>query len=419
MGKKRTGFFWNIIGSGLSSGQAAVLLIFISRSYSIETAGIISLAYALGNIFFSLGRYGVKNYQATDVNEEFCLRSYIIGRGFSVGGSIIIAVFYLLFQLLLGDYDVYKSVLILEIVVLRLIDAFEDVFLGRLQQIGHFADGAKIMAVRLAIVTLCLSLLLVAKIPIIVSFAIGILLSASLSTVMLLAKKNTIRNGQNTRKSTKKLVSTLMINCLPLCIGTTLAIYVGNIPKYLIDAYLDEKTQAVFGYIMLPVFVVTMLNQFIYVPFVKDLGDLWNNGQYSVLKKRVIRQCVIVFLLAAFVLVAFLFIGLPLLSMIYNIDLSAYKVEFFFLLCGGAFYSISYYLNIPLTTIRKQRFIAIGYALASIISIALGGVFVKFAGMFGVILFYLIINLLMCISFFVLFFALVNKQIAKTIEKVG
>ena len=104
-------------------------------------------------------------------------------------------------------------------------------------------------------------------------------------------------------KPIRSKVNTLLRDCFSLCIGITLSIYVGNIPQYLIDACMDEEVQAIFGYIMMPVFVVTLLNQFIYQPTINELGDLWNRHEVKKFKSKVFKQCLIVGVLAVIITV--------------------------------------------------------------------------------------------------------------------
>ena len=128
---------------------------------------------------------------------------------------------------------------------------------------------------------------------------------------------------------------------------------------------MDGEAQAVLGYIMLPVFMVTLASQFIYLPFVKNLGDLWDTGLVQTFKSRVKRQALFIFIIALTVLLISLWAGLPFLSFLYNIDLSGYYFEFTVILAGGSLYALASYLSIPLIILRRQKLIAAGYGGAA------------------------------------------------------
>jgi O-antigen/teichoic acid export membrane protein len=201
----------------------------------------------------------------------------------------------------------------------------------------------------------------------------------------------------NTRigKGSVSNVKHLLKICRPLCIGVTLSIYIGNSPKYMIDVYMNEEAQAIFGYIMLPVFAITLLNQFIYQPVVKDLGDLWAKKDVRRFRDSILIQCLIVLGLTVVVIIGGLLVGLPVLSVMYNINLTNYTAEFALLLVGGSLYALAYYLNVPLTTIRKQNYIAVGYLAATCLSLILGRYFVVTYGMLGAAFLYLCVNALL------------------------
>lgn len=406
---KRSAALWNTIGGGLNAGQAAIILIFISHKLGIVTAGIVTIAYAIANLFLAVCKYGIRNYQVTDVKESFIFTDYFYGRIVTTIITTIILLFYLVYCYYFGGYSLSKVIIIFEVTVLKLIDAFEDVYLGRYQQVGRLDVAAKIMAVRLMISTAFICILVLVGSGLYIALLAGIVVSVILDVYFI---RNTFIIANTHIAAVKwNKVGTLLKIGVSLCIGITLSIYIGNVPKYMIDTYMNEEVQAVFGYIMMPVFVITLLNQFIYQPMIKDLGDLWEQKNYNKFKKNVIRQALIVIALTIVILIAGILIGLPILSVMYNADLSAYKMEFALLLLGGGFYALAYYLNVPITTIRKQNYIAVGYAIAAVLSFVFGKYLVISLGMMGAAILYLSVNGLLVLIYTVVLVVGVRKNI--------
>lgn len=395
--RERSGAIWNAIGGMFNAGQAAIILIFISYRMGLTTAGVVTISYAVATLFLSIGRYGIRNYQVTDVLNRFSFGDYFYGRCVTVFFTIVLLLLYVVYCINFGGYSLGKGMVLLEITVLKLVDAFEDVFIGRYQQTGRLDIGAKIMGIRLILSTAVICILIMLGANIYVSFLGGIILSVILD-IYFLGKTFAITGTESLDLRANHITQLLKI-CLPLCIGTTLSIYIGNVPKYLIDAYMGEEVQAVFGYIMMPVFVITLLNQFIYQPMVKNLGDLWAKNDLGGFKRGVLKQCFIVGGLTIIIIGAGLFLGLPVLSLLYNTELSIYRTEFAILLLGGGIYALAYYLNVPITIIRKQNFIAYGYIIAAVLSYAAGRYFVKSWGMLGAAVLYLGINILLAVVY--------------------
>lgn len=394
---KKEGFWWNAIGGGISSGQAAILLVFVSHQLEITIAGIVTIAYAVANLFATITRYGVRNYQVTDVNRKFSFGDYFYSRVISALLTVGICVAYMIWCAVSNGDSMSKLIILAEITVLKLVDAVEDVYLGCYQQSGHFCAGAKIMAVRLIMSTGVICIMICAGFGIYFSLLSGIFVSLGLDFYFI---HNTFQITQTViGKINRNNVRKLMGKCLPLCIGTTLSMYIGNVPKYMIDIYMDEKVQAIFGYIMMPVFVVMLLNTFLYQPVIKELGDIWKEKNYELFRKKIMLQCLIVCGMTVLIIIGGMTIGLPILSVIYNVDLTMYRMEFLILLLGGGFYALAYYLNVPITTIRKQKYIAIGYLAAAIASLLTGQFFVMRYGMMGASVLYLGINILLAVIY--------------------
>lgn len=404
----RSGAVWNTIGGTLNAGQSAIILIFISHKLGIVTAGIITIAYAVANLFLAMGKYGMRNFQVTDTNDNFLFGDYFHTRIITASTAFLISVIYMIFCFNFADYSVSKTFLILEVIVYKMIDAFEDVYFARYQQKGRLDIGAKLMAFRLCVSTVLICILVLYGINIYIVFLAAIAVSLVIDIFFISRTRTVIEIS--TGAFNRENVFMLLKTAFPLCVGMTLSIYVGNAPKYMIDWYMDEETQAIFGYIMLPVFVITLLSQLLYQPVTKSLGDLWNGGKYNLFIKKVFRQYLIIAVLTILALVLGYFIGLPILSFLYNTDLTVYGKEFLVLLFGGGCYALAYYLNVPITTMRKQKIIAVGYAAAAVAALVLGKFFVSNGGMFGASVLYLVINLILVFVYTIAFLININKQ---------
>ena len=110
--------------------------------------------------------------------------------------------------------------------------------------------------------------------------------------------------------------------------------------------------------------------------------------------RRVIIQSAIIMGTTVLVLVFSLLIGLPLLSFVYDIDLSSYKLEFIMMLVGGALYALEYYLTIPVMIIQEQSKLAYAYVIAILVSLFCQKAIVHGYGLLGVAYLYILINLL-------------------------
>ena len=390
------GFFWNAVYAGLNAIQSAVILFAVSRTHDLSMAGILTIGFTISNLAAIIARYGIRSYQVTDIHETYRFPDYFLSRIISTTGTAVLSLGYLLYMLVSGRYAANKTLIILEIVILKLIGALEEVFVSRLQQKGRLDIGARIAALRLGIATLIIfsALWVIPSLPL--CLLIGIVAEILLDILLIPggSKYADLRVAPMNSRAAWKL---LKIG-IPLCVGMALHNYVANAPKYLVDMYLNDDLQAVCGYVMMPMFVLTMLNTFVMQPAVKGLGDAWHTDR-AFFQKKVVRHIMLIYALAIVVLGAGLVLGLPILSRMYKVDLLSYREEFLILMAGGLLSTISSYLIVLLATMRRQRGVVWGCAAAAAVHLALGGLMTRRAGFTGACWLYIIANAAMILVF--------------------
>ncbi|UTY38128.1 hypothetical protein NMU03_10545 [Allocoprobacillus halotolerans] len=163
-----------------------------------------------------------------------------------------------------------------------------------------------------------------------------------------------------------------------------------NAPKYAIDALLSQEQQAYYSFIAMPVFVISLLSNFIYQPVLTKIADFINQKNYTMFIKEIIKQIEYVLLLTIIVLIGGFLLGIPILSVLYKSDLTAYKMDLMILLLGGGMYALSNFLIIVLTTIRKQNTLIGIYILVSILVYFLSNKLVSLFNITGAALTYTI-----------------------------
>ena len=392
---KRRAFLWNTASGMINAGQSAIVLIFIAHFLTKTDAGVFTIAIALANLAMIVGKYGLRVYQVTDIEDQYSFNQYFTSRLITSLFAFLLTVGYIAFQFYGGSYSIEKSLVVLIICMWKIIDSVEDVYYGMYQQKGRLDIGAKLYTWRLLISTLLMCLLITLKVSLLTSSIVAFISSLIMVFVFIAM---TIENFNLDKiKIDFVNVKQILIVCFPLFLAATLSIYIANSPKYLIDWYLDDNAQAIFGYLMMPAFTIMVINQFIYQPIIRDLGELWQQEDKKPFVKRVLIQYLVVAAITLLVIIVGVTIGIPILSCFYNTDLSNYKVDFIILLLGGGVYALSSFIMVPLTAMRLQKLLAFGFVAVSIASIVLGMVLIQKAGVRGATLLYLALNTLLSI----------------------
>ena len=375
----------------INAGQSALILIFISYRYTMEEAGVFSIGYAISLLGMTLSKYGQRNFQVTDANEEFSFAEYRSSRWVTIAVAVLFVFGYMEFQYSMGRYDLGKVIAILLIFSMKQIDSAEDVYYGMYQQQGRLDIGAKRYSERLIFSTVLFCFLAICRVPFILLLLIVVITSVIVAFFLIRIDAREVI-GEKLQATTWKRIVELLRDSFTLCISSTLTVYIGNMPKYFIDIYLSDNLQARFGYLMMPAFVIMILSMVIFQPVIKDMGEAVNAGNKKLLSEYVRKQLIYITVITIFVLVAGGAFGIPVLNFLYNTDLSEYWMELVILFIGGGLYAVSQFMAVPIVSMRKHNDIAVIYVFSTIIAIPIGGWLVARFAILGASILYLVIN---------------------------
>lgn len=405
----RRSYIWNTIGGLLNAGQSAILLIVISRTNSVEDAGVFSIAYAIACLTLTLGKWGMRNFQATDVQEKYDYSIYVSSRIITCILMAGLTLFYIFKGIIVSDYSMDKCYVILLMGLLKLLDAVEDIVHGMFQRKGRLDVGAKCMTIRYMVMLCSCIICLCLTHELVVSLGVSFVLSG----IFFLWSTFTVY-GEFREKITisfvDKRVWCLLGECFSLFAGSFLMIYIANAPKYAIDEYMNETVQACFNYIFMPVYVISVLNTFVYQPVLTRLAVYYEERRHGEFIHLFLRQLIIIFGLALCVILCGFLFGIPVLSVLYNTELSKYKLSFIILLVGGSFLAISGYLGVVITILRKQSWLLIGYVIAALIAFFAAKPLTLQFGEIGASVLYTGIVLLQALVFTVIFIRFYRKD---------
>ncbi|WP_207657721.1 lipopolysaccharide biosynthesis protein [Faecalicatena contorta] len=397
-----------MIGSMLMAFQSVIMLMILTRTLGLLEAGIFTIAYANANLFLTIGRYGMRYFQVSDVKAQFGFIEYKISRVITSAIMIMVAIVYIIYAAYNNGYSVEKTQVIIWMCIFKVIDAMEDVYHGLYQKENRLDVASRVMSVRMIITIVVFGLGLI--------FLKDLLLSLIITTVVtailfLLFTLWTFPVFQMTKEKVDwKKVGLLLKLCFPLFAGSFLSFYIGNAPKYAIDAMLTDELQACYGFIAMPVFVIGLLNSFIFNPMLYQMSVLWNERK---IKKFVLKTCIQVGLVGAITVICIIgayLIGVPVLSWLYNTDLSPYCKELLVLLLGGGFLGVSGLLNAVITIIRNQNSLMWGYAIVAVLAFTFSNRVVEQYKLVGASVLYTSLMGVLCLIFIGVFIYGVQKS---------
>ena len=390
---KRSAYVWNAINAMFSAFQCPVVLMFITRISGMHDAGVFSIAFAVSNLLLYIGLYGLRRFQASDIDEEFKFADYNGMRFITCGAMIMASFAYCLYGSYFNNYSMTKAAIVFLVCILKLVQAYTDVIHGNMQQKGRLDVAAKCSAVRYVLEVIAIIVTLFITGDLLMSCAVSAVVSV---TVMMLTSVAAGRKYCDTfiPRFGRSEIKTLMIDGFPLFASLFLNMYISNAPKYAIDTYLTEEIQAVYNLIFMPAFMVMLLSNFIFNPIIKSYAELWLSDdpeQHRELKRRIRSQLLVVLGLTILGLAVAATIGLPMLGLIFGTDLSEYKKELCIVMIGGGALAYAQYFSTVITIIREQKSMIICYGIAAAAAYGLSGILVKTYGIVGAAIMYAVI----------------------------
>ena len=385
-------YVWNLFGTVSSSLISVVLLLFASRFLDSHNSDIFSIAYALGQQFFVLGYFQIRNMQSTDIQEKYSFNSYHNTRIVTIMMMMITSFGYVIIQ----GYDLYKSIIILLLVLYRAIDAYSDVFQGYFQQQNRSDLAGKVQFYRswICIIVFGFSLFLTKSLMIssIVICLINLILTVILDYRISISNFNTNIYPSISRDLSS--IFSILRESFPLFINGFIITYVYNEAKIDIDLLLSQGffsngIQRDFNVLFMPVFVLSLLF-FVLRPLTTQLSIYWFERKYEMFYKQIYILFTTMTVMGVIIIGLGYLIGTEILGFVYGISLIEYKIPFVILLTGGILNVLALVIDIVMTIFRKQSYLVIAYITTFIVAKMTTMIFVKKDGILGASLSFLI-----------------------------
>lgn len=394
---KRDSYIWNMLGGLVNAFQSVFILMVLTRTLNIEMAGIFTIAWAIANLMITIGKYGVRNYQVTDLKEKYSFNDYLSHRVIVSFFMIVVTIVYVVYTAYANTYNLNKTIIILLMCYLKLIDAVEDVFHGMYQQHNRLDIAGKCLTIRLILSTISLCLFSIIVKDLMISSVITCILTTIIFIYLLRISYSPFELPQIHLNYSQSF--NLLKDCFPIFAGAFLSFYILNAPKYAIDALLSSELQAYYGFISMPVFVIGLLNNFIFQPILTTIAQSFETKNKKIFNKLVKKQIIIIVFLTIIVTVGAYIMGIPVLSILYNSNLTPYKLDLIILMIGGGILAYVGFLTTIITLMRRQNIILCGYVIMSLLALFVSKYIVRLFELRGASVLYLMLISLLAIFF--------------------
>ena len=408
-------FFWNMAGSVANSFLSVVTLMIVTRMLTTLETDIFSLGWSISQMMATIGTFQVRMYQATDVRGVFRFGQYLEFRIFTLLIMIISSAGYVITK----GYDSYKALIIIILCRFRAVEALADVYEGYFQQKERLDLAGKAVTYRVLITLLLFVIsllffhnLFISSIALLLGFTVSFLVfnirySLTVKTFDIRAKWN---------RGTYWVIK-LVREVTPLFVNSFLMMMIINAPKLQIDetissGILKDGAQTVFSILFMPASVLTLI-YIVFRPLLTKMAIEWNDGRRKQFLQIIFMMLGGLFAMSIVVLLAAWVLGIPVLSILYGIELGNCKTELIILIIGGFLYTFSNVFDNALIVMRKQYLLLISYLLSWIFVKLTVNALVSSMGLIGAAISYTLSMGVFCFINMLIFFVSYEKLRSK------
>ena len=358
-------YLWNTAASLMSSLAVVIMGVAIMRSGATDSFaraqyGLFTLALAIGQQYQTVGLYEVRTFHVTDVRRRFDFGTYLSTRLLT---CLVMVSLILLHSWNSSTKDPYPAfTVIAAMALLRIFDAFEDVYYSEFQRSGRLDIAGKACFARIFTTTFLWSGLYWVTQDLLVST----LVTFAVTCVVLVVAYGIPARGLFTLIPSFNLrgIGGILWECLPLFIAAFLNQYLANAPRFAIHSSLGDEELGVFAIIYMPAVAINMLSLFVFRPLLTRMALRWAEGKraefLSIVRRGLLTTA------GAFIVVALVtyLIGAPILTLVFGTDVSGYVGELMVLVLAGALNAAGVILYYALATMRRLRAVLVAFLVA-------------------------------------------------------
>ena len=253
---------WNTVGSVFYLACQWLLSVVVVRVGSYSDAGILSLAMSVTNIFATVALFNVRNFQVSDTDGEFSDGEYVAHRHLTCISSLLLCVIFVI----INRYNFLTAASITLYMLLRVVEAYADVYHGVAQKSWRLDIAGKSFIIRGALMIVSFTLMhMFFK-----NVALSLLVVSLISLIAFIVYDCRAVKGINriSLKVTKATMLSLSLKCLPLLIYGICTNAIVSSSRYLIEMYHGDEVLGYYATISTIAVLVQTLVTLIFTPLI-------------------------------------------------------------------------------------------------------------------------------------------------------
>lgn len=370
-------YIWTVLAGLIYAGSSFLMSMAVSNILGVHAAGVFAIAMSIGNQLVTVGYYNMRTFQVSDVTEKYSFADYSGFRAVTIAVMILAGIIWIIG----GGYHGEKMAAILLMLAFKAGEALSDLVEGRYQQKGRYDVSCRGVFFKTVLYLICFVLVLLVTKSLLA--AIAALAIVYLISIVVIDSVLIQSFGGFQIRFSWKVITSLLVSCMPIFLNSFFMTYIVNAAKYSMDSYYSDDFLGIFNALYMMAFVVNLFSSFVLKPLIMPLSVKFNDRDFTGFTKIMKRQILIITGITVVCVAGAYLLGIPVLTLLFGIDLSGYRTELCIILIGGAFTAVYQLLQYGIVIMRHQTGCLAGCIITAALTFIFTPVLVKGYGIMG------------------------------------
>lgn len=265
---------WNTIGSfTYLLCQWLLTLIVVRGTNDMANAGNLALAISVTNIFYNLACFNVRPYLVSDLKHRYVPGEYSSFRMVTCGFSFVACICYVSFF----EYSPQQFTCILLYMIFKLGEAWVDLLHGFEQRKSRMDIGGVSLFVRglLSIISFSITLYCTGSI----NWSVFVMSICTIGFIVLFDCRVAVTFEKITPKFRWKTISQMLLEFLPLTVGSFMSTVSANLPKQVLEVEMGSENLGIYSTVATPSVIVQVAASYVFNPLLTKFAQLYNTGE--------------------------------------------------------------------------------------------------------------------------------------------
>ncbi len=396
----RKNFIWNTIGSTASAFVSLFYMMIVTRLNGIDDAGIFSFAFSTAAILLVIGTYSGRTFQVTDKNKKTSDSDYFYLKILTCAVMFIAGLVFCLMRRYSGE----KFIIIMFLTVARIIEAMAEYAYAVIQKKDRLYQVGRSMLMKS--VGGLVGFFIIDYFTRNITLSCTMVIIANLLIMIFYDFPRVFKTGFRLEGLCGERVWYLLRIGFFTFGFTFLNFYIVNTARYALDSITSDSAQTIYGIIAMPASVIALIGQYLIQPFLTSFKKFFASDAAK-FQGLVLKLCLAIFGIGMVCILAAWLLGIPVLELLYAIELDGNLWGLIMIIIGGLFNALVSIISAALVTMRRTGDQFWIYCAASLAAFASSQILVTASGVFGACLSYMFsMMLLFCMYAGVFFYRL-------------